>query len=199
MLGRFDEAWPLADARASHLREATGDTSRDAYAYPALIAAIEGDREAAVRYLAKELELIANIAIPAATNKSRLARELCHLGRFDEAEVLLEEARTVPSPGSGVRVMAAAAEALLLTHRGELEQAETLARLAVTTAETRTDNIWMQAPTHEDLAVVLERAGRIDEAREELERSLEIWERKGCLPCAQRTRERIAALAERAV
>jgi hypothetical protein len=57
----------------------------------------------------------------------------------------------------------------------------------------------MQAPTHEDLAVVLERAGRIDEAREELERSLEIWERKGCLPCAQRIRERIAALAERAV
>jgi len=199
MLGRFDEAWPLADARASHLREVTGDTSRDAYAYRSLIAAIEGDRELSVRYLAKELELIANIAIPAATNKSRLARELCHLGRFDEAEVLLEEARTVPSPGSGVRVMAASAEALLLAHRGELEQAETLARLAVTTAETRTDNIWMQAPTHEDLATVLERAGRVDEACEELGRALAIWERKGCLPCAQRMRDRIAALGERAV
>ena len=31
MLGRFDEAWPLAEARWSHLREVTGDTSRDAY------------------------------------------------------------------------------------------------------------------------------------------------------------------------
>ena len=31
MLGRFDEAWPLAEARSSHLREVTGDTSRDAY------------------------------------------------------------------------------------------------------------------------------------------------------------------------
>jgi len=194
MGGRFVEAWALADARASHLREVTGDTSRDAYAYPAVIAAIEGDRELGVRYMARELELIVNFAVPAATGRSRIARELCHLGRFDEAEVLLEEARTVPPPGSGVRVMAAAAEALLLARRGELEQAETLARLAVTTAETRTDNIWMQTSTHEDLAVVLERAGRIDEAREELERTLAIWERKGCLPCAQRLRDQIASL-----
>jgi class 3 adenylate cyclase/tetratricopeptide (TPR) repeat protein len=194
MLDRFDEAWPLANARASHLREVTGDTSRDAYAYPAVIAAIEGDRELEVRYMARELELIVNFAVPAATGRSRIARELCHLGRFDEAERLLDEARAVPPPGSGVRVMAAAAEALLLAHRGELEQAEALARLAVTTAETRTDNIWMQTSTHEDLAAVLERAGRIDEAREELERALAIWEQKGCLPCAQRIREQVASL-----
>ena len=44
---------------------------------------------------------------------------------------------------------------------------------------------------HEDLATVLERAGRIDEAREALERALAIWERKGCLPCAERVREQI--------
>ena len=34
MLGRFDEAWPLAEARSSHLREVTGNTSRDAYGVP---------------------------------------------------------------------------------------------------------------------------------------------------------------------
>ena len=194
MLGRFDEAWPLAEARSSHLREVTGDTSRDAYADLALIAAIEGDRERACRYIAEEIELIADVAIPAATRKGMLARELCYLGRFDEAERLLEEARAVPPPGSGVRVMAAAAEALLLAHRGEIEQAEALARTAVATAETRTDTVWWQAYTHEDLATVLERAGRIDEAREALERSLAIWERKGCLPCAERVREQIQSL-----
>ena len=91
-------------------------------------------------------------------------------------------------------MLAAAAEALLLAHRGELEQAEALARTAVATAETRTDNVWWQAWTHEDLATVLERAGRIDEAREALERSLAIWERKGCLPCAERVREQIQSL-----
>ena len=62
------------------------------------------------------------------------------------------------------------AEALLLAARGELEQAEALARTAVATAETETDNVWFQASTYEDLATVLERAGRIDEAREALER-----------------------------
>jgi class 3 adenylate cyclase len=194
MLGRFDEAWPLAEARSSHLREVTGDTSRDAYEYLAVIATMEGDRERACRYVAEAIKLIAHVPIPAATAKSRLARELCYLGRFDEAERLLEEARAVPPPGSGVRVMAAAAEALLLAHRGELAQAETLARTAVATAETKTDTVWWQAFTHEDLATVLERAERIDEARQALERSLAIWERKGCLPCAERVREQIQSL-----
>jgi hypothetical protein len=41
---------------------------------------------------------------------------------------------------------------------------------------------------------VLERAGRIDEAREELERALAIWERKGCLPWAGRIRAAIDSL-----
>jgi class 3 adenylate cyclase len=194
MLGRFDEAWPLAEARSSHLREVTGDTSRDAYEYLAVIATMEGDRERACRYVAEAIKLIAHVPIPAATAKSRLARELCYLGRFDEAERLLEEARAVPPPGSGVRVMAAAAEALLLAHRGELAQAETLARTAVATAETKTDTVWWQAFTHEDLATVLQRAERIDEARQALERSLAIWEQKGCLPCAERVREQIQSL-----
>jgi class 3 adenylate cyclase/tetratricopeptide (TPR) repeat protein len=191
MLGRFDEAWPLAEARSRHLREVTGDRSRDAFGDLALIAMIEGDRERACRCTAEEIERIAHVAIPTATAKARLARELCYLGRFDEAERLLEEARAVPPPGSGVRVSAAAAEALLLAERGELEQAEALARTAVATAETRTDNVWWQATTHEDLATVLGRVGRIDEAREALQRSLAIWERKGCLPCAERVREQL--------
>ena len=194
MLGRFDEAWPLAEARSSHLREVTGNASAAAHFYLSMIATIEGDRERACRYAAEQIEVIAQAAIPAATVKSRLARELCYLARFDEVERLLEETRAVPPPGSGVRVLAAAAEALLLAHRGEPEQAETLARTAVTTAETRTDNVWWQAWTNEDLATVLERAGRIDEAREALERSLAIWERKGCLPCAERVREQIKSL-----
>ena len=59
---------------------------------------------------------------------------------------------------------------------------------------TKTDTVWWQAYTHEDLATVLERAGRIDEAREALERSLAIWERKGCLPCAGHVREQIQSL-----
>ena len=43
---------------------------------------------------------------------------------------------------------------------------------------------------------MLERAGRIDEAREALERALAIWERKRCLPCADRVREQIDSLGQ---
>jgi hypothetical protein len=46
---------------------------------------------------------------------------------------------------------------------------------------------------------VLERAGRTAEAREELERALAIWERKGCLPCADRIRAQIDFLGRAAV
>ena len=90
--------------------------------------------------------------------------------------------------------MAAAAEALLLAERGEFEQAEALARTAVATAETKTDNLWWQAQTLEDLATVLERAGRTDDARTALDRALDLWERKQCLPCAARVREQIKSL-----
>jgi class 3 adenylate cyclase/tetratricopeptide (TPR) repeat protein len=195
MLGQFEEAWPLAEARSAHLREVTGEKSLAAHEFLALIADIEGNRERACRYRAEMIEATADAAVAAAVARSYIARDLCYLGRFDEAERLLEEARAVPPRGSGVRVLAASAEALLLAQRGKLEQAEALARTAVATAEKSTDFVWWHALTHEDLATVLERTARTDEAREALGRSLAIWERKGCLPCAQRIRDRIASLA----
>ena len=57
---------------------------------------------------------------------------------------------------------------------------------AVGIAETETDNVWLHGWSNEDLALVLERAGRIDEARDALERALAVWERKRCLPIARR-------------
>ena len=43
---------------------------------------------------------------------------------------------------------------------------------------------------------MLERAGRIGEARQELERAVAVWERKRCLPYAARLREQIDALGK---
>jgi hypothetical protein len=59
-----------------------------------------------------------------------------------------------------------------------------------------TDNLQLQAWGYEDLATVLERAGRIDDARGALEHALALWEQKRCLPVAGRTRERIDSLRE---
>ena len=93
MLGRIDEAWQLAEARSDHLREVRGD-SFAGDEYLAVIAQIEGDRERACRHTAK----LVDGAPPGsdgvmASWRSMLARDLCYLGRFDEAEPLLQQAR----------------------------------------------------------------------------------------------------------
>jgi tetratricopeptide (TPR) repeat protein len=192
MLGRSDEAWPIAEARSDHLREVTGGLW--AGAHLATIATIEGDRQRACHLLAELLD-----ALPpgsdgvAATWRLPLARDLCYLGRFDEAETELRQARAV-AEGPVERAMAPAVEALLLAARDELEQAEALARAGVASAETETDNPWLQGWGYEDLATVLERGGRIEEAREALEHALAIWGRKRCLPYVARIRAQIDSL-----
>jgi tetratricopeptide (TPR) repeat protein len=85
LLGRIDEAWALAEARSAHLRE-MGSGWYAGEQYLALIAMIEGDRQRACRHYAELID-----ALPpgsdgvAASYKLALARELCYLGRFEEA------------------------------------------------------------------------------------------------------------------
>jgi hypothetical protein len=75
--------------------------------------------------------------------------------------------------------------------RGEVEEGERLAREAVALgAETDILNAHGDALTH--LAEVLNRAGR--DARGELEQALALYERKGNLAMAERTRSKLAEL-----
>jgi tetratricopeptide (TPR) repeat protein len=192
MLGRSDEAWPLAEAAAEHLREVTGAFGAG-LPQLAAIAMIEGDRQRAVDYHAELIE-----GFPPGSDGVAmsywllLARDLCHLGRFEEAEPLLRQARAIPiapleqALGGGV-------EALLLAARGELDGAETSARAGIDAAE-KTENLWLQAWGYEDLAVVLERRGQIEETRAALERAVALAERKRCLPFADRLRGQLVSL-----
>jgi hypothetical protein len=194
MLGRFDEAWPLAEARSEHLREVTRDSFAVGEHYLALIAKIEGDRQRTCRHYAKLLDALPpGIDAVAATYRLLFARDLCYLGRFDEAEPLLRQAQAVPSSPFG-RARGPAVEALILAERGRFDEAESLARGGVAAAEAETDNPWLKGWGYEDLATVLERAGRIDDARGALEHALTVWERKRCLPYAQGVREQMALL-----
>ncbi len=197
MLGRFDEAWPLAEAQSNHLREVSGHSSPDNDLYLWLIATIEGDWQRARHHNAEMVDAMPDGSLKA-TFRTMLARDLCYLGRFEEAEPLLRQAQAVP-PRASMRVMGPAVEALLLAERGELEQAVTLARRAVTTGETEIDSPWFQGWAYEALGIVLARAGLVDEAREALEHCLAIWERKGCLPCARHVRDRVASLGQKTV
>ena len=195
MLEHIDAAWQLAEARSDHMREVRGDPfAGDEYL--ATIATIEGDGVRACRHIAK----LVDGAPPGsegvmASWRSMLARELCRLGRFDEAEPQLREAETAGFDPA-TRTLVSATEAVLLTRTATASfgQAEGLARTAVAIAETETDNVWLHGWSNEDLALVLERAGRIDEARDALERALVVWERKRCLPIARRLREQMDAL-----
>jgi class 3 adenylate cyclase/tetratricopeptide (TPR) repeat protein len=193
MAGRFGEAWALGRARADHLHEVTGSGGEGA-SYLAMVASIEGDRESACRHYRDLLAAIpSGTEAIAASYELPLARDLCYLGRYGEVEPLLHHAQSV-AQGPALRAMGSGVEALTLAARGRLVEAEASARTAVAVAADEMDNLLLEACAHEDLATVLECASRIDEAREELERALAIWERKGCLPCAQRIRDQIASL-----
>jgi class 3 adenylate cyclase/tetratricopeptide (TPR) repeat protein len=193
MLGRLDEAWALAEARASHLREVSGSATAGAN-YLAAVAIIEGDRERACRHHRELLDTMSpGSEALAATYELPLARDLCYLGRYDEVEPLLRHARSVPQ-GPVERSLGSGVEALFLASRRQLAEAEASARTGIAAAATETENSFLQAWSHEDYATVLERGGRTAEARTALEEALAIWERKGCLPCADRIRAQIDAL-----
>ena len=80
----------------------------------------------------------------------------------------------------------------MLARRGELEEGERLAREAVALA-AETDMLNMHADALVDLAEVLALAGGRTPA--ELEQALALYERKGNLVMAERTRSRLAELA----
>jgi class 3 adenylate cyclase/tetratricopeptide (TPR) repeat protein len=196
MLDRLDEAWALADARAGHLHEVSGSPILSAN-FLAMIASVEGDRERECHHLRELLAAIpSGTEAIAASYELPLARGLCYLGRYEEVEPLLNHARSLPQ-GPVSRAMGSSVESLLLAARGRLEEAEGSVRTGLAVAVDEMDNRWLEAWGYEDLATVLERAGRIDDARAALERSLGIWERKGCLPCADRLRMQIDSLGKR--
>jgi len=118
---------------------------------------------------------------------------VCSSDLLEAAERELLRAQGVaPSPVG--RSLRPAVEALIIAARGELERAEALARAGLAAAETETDNVLLQGWGHEDLATVLAGAGRIDEARAELERAVAIFERKRCVTYAERLGRQIDML-----
>jgi tetratricopeptide (TPR) repeat protein len=83
--------------------------------------------------------------------------------------------------------------ALVLASRGELADAEPLAREAVTIAAD-TDLLQLLGDGYCDLAQVLEAADRREEAIAAWREALDRYERKQIIPLAQRVRERLAQL-----
>ena len=100
-------------------------------------------------------------------------------------------AQTAPSEERLPQMLWRQARGKVLARRGELDEGERLAREAVALA-AETDMLNAHADALLDLAEVLTLADQ--DARAELEQALALYERKGNLVMAERTRSRLAEL-----
>jgi tetratricopeptide (TPR) repeat protein len=195
MLDRLDEAWPPALQASERLREMTGDDGLE-YCL-AEIATLAGDHEAAVGYLRIHCDRLeahhqySNLSTGAPT----LGRSLCLLSRYDEAEPLAEQGRTLgEEQDATTQALWRQVRALVLAHRGEHSEAERLAREAVDIIE-RTDGLNLRGDALCDLAEVLACAGRVDEAAAALTQALDRYERKRNVAMVRAVRERLERIA----
>ena len=196
MVGRFDEAHRLLAGVADRVAELGAVRVQTWLALRRFdIAMLEGDAagaEAAAREACETAHASGELG-NFMWFCCNLAQSLLGLGRDDEAEQWLERGReTAPSEERLPQILWRQARAKVLARRGELEEGERLAREAVALG-AETDMLNAHADTLVDLAEVLALAGQ--DARAELEQALALYERKGNLVMAERTRSRLAAEA----
>ena len=196
MQGGFDEARAVHDAAAVRLAEFGVPRY---LLYLAVrrydVATYEGDvvtAEAAARE-ACEIALETSELNNLMTFCSNLGRALVELGRATEAEEWLERGRDLaPSEEAEALSRWCGARGWVHAVRGELEQGERLAREAVRVA-AETDLLSAHAQVLVDLAEVLALAGK--DGRPEVEQALALYEQKGNLVMAERTRAKLEQLA----
>jgi tetratricopeptide (TPR) repeat protein len=193
MLDRVDEGREVALTGDERFRELGSEMGL----WPlAEIEILAGNHEAAALHLRTFCDwLESNEAYAVlSTYTPLLGRQLCALGRHDEAEPLARRGRELSQSDDAVtETLWRQVQALVHARRREHRDAERLAREAIAIIET-TDGLRWQGDAHTDLASVLEAAGRRDAAAAALREALDRYERKQNIPSARRTRERLATL-----
>ncbi|HWC33059.1 MAG TPA: tetratricopeptide repeat protein, partial [Actinomycetota bacterium] len=116
-------------------------------------------------------------------------------GRYDEAERFTEISEAAAANDDvGSQMSWRSARAKVLAKRGTVDEAERLAREAVSLAG-RTDWLNEEAKTLVDLGVVLREAERMEEAEAAIRHGIEVYERKGNLAAVDMTRALLGELA----
>jgi tetratricopeptide (TPR) repeat protein len=194
MSDRIDEARALAQAAEDQLREFGSE--RIAVQHMADIERMAGNTQAEADRLRVHCDDLRarGVTVALSTDASILGRALCALGEFDDVEALAAEGREYGAETDALtQALWRQVTALVQAHRGNHADAERLAREAVEYTR-RTDSPWMQGDALCDLATVLEAGGRVEDTLTALRSALELYEQKGIIPLARRTRERLAAL-----
>ena len=198
MLGRSDEARASA-ARAKPMLEDLGGIlpTMCIGSRLGLMEEILGDHERAAEIMLGPLDMLNRLGEKSffSTLAGQYARVLALLGRLDEAEESARKGREASPPDDWAsQISWRETLALVEAKRGNLEEAERLAREAVALTEG-TDYLPQIGDAWYDLGFVLRLAGRKGEAAAALRQSLSLREAKGDIVRAARTREELAALA----
>ena len=198
MLGHFDDARSiLADVRAelvdrgAHVQAAVtlGHASVE-------VELLAGDPDAAVRFGEEACRLLGDLDERSfrSTAAAFLARAYVEIQRLDDAELWAARAAELGASDDAVTQMVwRQARAMVLGRRGDLAEAERLAREAVAIGEGTQAPVW-QADSYADLGDVLLCAHRNGEAVAALDQALVRYDRKGNIVMTDRTRVRLSQL-----
>ncbi|HYY07971.1 MAG TPA: hypothetical protein VFA25_05140, partial [Actinomycetota bacterium] len=160
------------------------------YEFGGEIEMIAGNAEAAERAFRKEYDTHVRLGDEGhgSTGAAYLAFALARLGRFDEAEGLATTARTLGAEDDvATQATACSAQALVLSARGEHDEALDLARAAVE-MYARGQSPWFHGNALMALAAVCREAGSAGEAADAAAGALAAYERKGIEPAAASAR-----------
>ncbi len=187
MSDRMEEARALVDPVDQHARELGQSTD----VWNAQIESLAGNHEAAAARFGAWWQRKAAIGETSSIGSiaALQGRELCLLGRYEEAEQLVARAREQDEDNPIWRQVAA----LVKANQGDHNDAEQLAREALRRVQEM-EALQDEGDALSDLAEVLEAAGRRDEAIAAWHEALDRYERKGIIPLARRVRERLASL-----
>ena len=197
MTGRFDEAHE-AVARSRAIYEELGAptimiTTSQITAETLRLEGRPQDAERVLREMHELYEAMGETAFNS-TICSLLGHALCDQGRFDEAETFAARSRELASEDDFAsqgdwRLV----QARVLSDRGSFDEALALADEAVAIMDA-TDYLDWQGGGHEVRGMVLEAAGRGDDARAVHEEALDRFERKGNVVAEARVRARLDRL-----
>ena len=177
--------------------EELGVTMTSSVTHPAsFVAMLAGDAATAEAHLHRDYEGLEAMGEKGylATTAAVLAQAVAAQGRHDEAEQFIEVSREAAGEDDlSAQMVWQGLQARILATRGQLGEAEELARSAVALA-VRTDFLNQHGDALLELAVVLDRAGRTAEARAAIEQALDRYGGKGNLVAAAGARRRLERL-----
>jgi tetratricopeptide (TPR) repeat protein len=197
--GRFDEARELVAAATAAYEElgAKLDAVSTAAFSRADVELLAGDHTAAGSALRDGYEALGNLGEIGyrASVAAMLARTLLARGLAEEADELAGEVEATASEQDlWSQALYRLTRARLLVDAGALEEAERVARDALAIVEP-TDLLDLRGDVLLELAVVLGSRGRIDEARECIERGRGLYEAKGNVVAVERARAQLELAA----